>query len=142
MEHGLISEWQEPRRLALLAEFFDTERNSGTRVPDEIFLARVREAFWPTNVWCYLQEVLAITSHACSLRANLAPQLLTELVDPMLAGGFEEPEDAGRCIDNILAEAAPYVPLSTAGRRWLEANIEFVKSLLVAELRKAIPAGS
>jgi hypothetical protein len=137
MDHDPISEWKEPRRLGLLAEFFERDGLSAT-LSDSAFISRIRETYWPTNVSCYLQEVLAIASHACSLRPHLASQLLRDLVDPMLAGGLEDPDNVGRHIESILAETTPYVPLSASGRQWLDDNIEVVNSLLIAEAKKAI----
>lgn len=63
---------------------------------------------------------LAIVSAVCALRPQLADELIVDPIDVMIQGGLDTEDGVIAQGVALARKRDPYVPLTDAGRTWLE----------------------
>src|SRR5690349_16231427 len=112
--------WTDPPQLARLAQTLAAASDDPASVSDRDLIAQVRATYWGTNCWSWVEMSLAIVSAVCALRPHLAEDLIADPIDVMIQGGLHREEDVIAQGVALARKSDPYVPLTDAGRAWLE----------------------
>lgn len=79
---------------------------------------------------------LAIVSAVCALRPHLAEELIADPIDVMIQGGLDREEDVIAQGIALKRKSDPYVPLTEAGRAWLETSWSLLEKQVRAIFRR------
>lgn len=107
------------KHLVNLAEFYAQEAASPSAFSDEMFVANVKKAFWPTNCWSFVEAAFAIIAPACSRRPHLTRLLIRSPIEAMIAGGLEDPSHVIAIGTTCANKSDQYVEPTEEGKRWL-----------------------
>ena len=114
-----MADWSSPKRLAELGAFYNTARENPTQIPDSDVIERVKETFWPTNCWSFVEASFAIIAPACLHWPHLTRQLIEFPIEAMIAGGLENSENVIAQGVACATKLCPYVEPTDDGKIWL-----------------------
>ena len=114
-----MADWSQPQQLKNLAAFYEREAKDPARFDDEEFLKNVKNAFWGTDCWSFVEAAFAIIAPACSRRPHLVRELIHAPIDAMISGGLEDPSDV--VAQGLACATKPnhYVAPTEEGKQWL-----------------------
>jgi hypothetical protein len=102
-----------------LADFYLQEAANPSSFDDEMFVANVKQAFWATNCWSFVEAAFAIIAPACSRRFHLTRLLIRSPIEAMIAGGLEDSSHVIAIGVSYANKPNQYVEPTEEGRKWL-----------------------
>lgn len=115
-----MADWTTSNKyLVDLAKFYEQEATNPSVFDDEMFVANVNKAFWPTNCWSFVEAAFAIIAPACSRRPHLTRLLIRSPIEAMIAGGLEDSSRVVAMGVSCANESDPYVEPTEEGKKWL-----------------------
>src|SRR5262245_9273873 len=104
--------WKDPKQLVEFEALLDCARGEPESVSDDALVAKIRETYWATNAWCWVEMSLAVISAACAARPHLWAHVIGDPIEAMIAGGLENDGDVIAQGIALARKSDPYVPLT------------------------------
>ncbi len=131
-------EWSSIVQLRRLRDVYEVAARTPAAVTDEALLAAVRETFWGTNSFAFVEASFAIIAPACALRPHLTKTLLRAPVRAAIASGVVDPAEIAGWGRRCGVDATVYVRSTATGRAWLSNDLPRLEALVTECVAEAL----